>query len=176
MIILSCELEHALIRWCLLYIQTPMNQISTSRSLTMEHQLLFTCHDCRVNKPKEQFSLRKRDDSFGKKGEPTSRCTECATRFKQIRQNSKRKRENEGPDTLRSALMDTPLLSIEQFTTILTNHAQMGDLCYHAHVSTQELTGDEEGMIKVIVNRVWEATGFRFTCVPLYLRKWRYSC
>lgn len=72
--------------------------------------------------------------------------------------------------------MDIPLLSIEQFTTILTNRAQIGDLCYHAHISTQELTGDEEGMCKVIVNRVWEATGFRFMCILFYLRKGRDSC
>ena len=38
----------------------------------MEHQPLLTCQACKVNKPKEQFNLRKRDDSFGKKGEPTS--------------------------------------------------------------------------------------------------------
>ena len=72
--------------------------------------------------------------------------------------------------------MDTPFLSIEQFTTILTKNAQMGDFCCRARVSTEGLTGDEEGMSKVVVNHVWEATGFRFTCVPFYLRKWRYSC
>jgi len=132
----------------------------------MEHQPLYSCHDCYKNQPKEQFNLRKMDSPYGQKGEPTSRCTECTTRNQQNHRNSKRKRVNEDPDPPTEA----PVLSFEQFTTTLTKHAQRGDLRFRVCVSTQEPTGDNDEVTKAAVGRIWEATGFRFTFVHFHLR------
>ncbi len=62
---------------------------------------------------------------------------------------------------------DTPepdrILSIKQFTMLLREKALTGVISCSAHVSTEGLDGEEEGICSRIVGHVWEATGFRFT-------------
>ncbi len=132
----------------------------------MEGQPLYFCGDCKEHKSKDLFDQRQAGDT-----EPTSNCTQCTTRNQHTRQNSKRKRDNEEPDILKELPTDAPVQSIEEFTVLLTRHAQMGDLCFRTRVLTDEPTGEGEEMTKVVIARVWEATGFKFTCVHTQPKK-----
>jgi len=131
-------------------------------STTMEQAPLY-CRDCKTSKPRDQFKLRKRDDKYGRKGEPTSKCSHCTTRNENGCQALKRKRNEEGLDPAEDPPEPDPTISIEQFTTMLHDRALSGDLCCRMRVSTQGLAGEEAEVVKVIVGRVREATGFRFT-------------
>ena len=55
------------------------------------------------------------------------------------------------------------VMSIEQFTALLCDQALMGVISCSAHVSAQGMDGGLDKICTVIVGRVWEATGFRFT-------------
>ena len=118
------------------------------------------------HKSKDLFNLHQAGDPDDRlQDEPTSKCTQCTTEIQHTRQNSKRKRDNEAPDILNELPTESPGLSIEEFTALLTRHAQMGDLCFRTRVLAHEPTGEGEEMTKAVVARVWEATGFKFTCV-----------
>ena len=125
----------------------------------MDQAPFLRCIDCEVRKPRDQFKLRERDDKYGKKGDPTRKCSLCTTRNQNRHLNLKRKRNEEDPNL---AELD-PTISIEQRTTMLHEQALRGDLCCRMRVSTQGLAVAEAEVIRVIVGRVWEATGFRFT-------------
>jgi hypothetical protein len=131
----------------------------------MDQASLHFCRDCGARKPKDQFHLRQKDDRFGCKGEPTSRCTSCATRSLERRQEMKRKRADDPSEVSAEPSPPQSIESIEQFTTMLHQQAHTDDLCCRARVPTKELAGNEDEVLKVLVGRVWEATGFRFMCV-----------
>ena len=129
-------------------------------SATMEQEPLFCCHDCKSSKPREEFSICKRDSKHGVQGEPPSRCSSCAAKRRQIR---KRKRDEEGLDLSGGPAEPDRPISIEQFTALLREKALTGVISCSARVSTQGLAGNADDMCTVLVRRVWEATGFRFT-------------
>jgi len=56
---------------------------------------LHTCCNCKQLKQLTEFKLRMKDDRHGKKGEPTSKCTECTIRSQISRQKLKRKHDND---------------------------------------------------------------------------------
>ena len=154
----------------------PMSVLSVLNpifpSATMEQEPLYHCHDCHHRKRRDQFALRKRTDKYGAKGEPTSRCSSCTEQEQGRRENRKRKRDEEGPDASRDPGEPNRTISLEQFTTQLHENALTGTISYSANISTQELSGEADDLCTVIVGRVWEATGFRFTCgrfIPLDL-------
>ena len=126
----------------------------------MEQAPLLYCHTCKNSKPKDQFKLCEKDDQYGKKGEPTGKCSPCMTRKQQRDQNKKQKHTEEGSD---DPVEPGHIISIEEFTASLRQQACMDDISYHAHVSTQGLPEEADEAFNVIAVRVWEATGFRFT-------------
>jgi len=87
------------------------------------------------------------------------------TRNQQGCQILKYKRDKEGLDSSEDPLELDPAISSKQFTALLHGHARRGDLCCHMCISNQVIAEEEDEMFKVIVGRVWEATGFRFTFV-----------
>lgn len=60
-------------------------------------------------------------------------------------------------------LVEPNHMAIEQFTALLHQQACIGNICCHAHVSTQGLPEEVEDAFDVIAAHAWEATGFRFT-------------
>ena len=138
-------------------------------SPTMEQGPLFRCHDCKNCKPKDQFSLRKRDDKHGARGEPSSRCLPCAAKERARHETKKRKRAEEGLDASGDPAEAGRPISIEQFTALLREQVLTGKIYYSARVSTQGLAGEADEMRAGIVRHVWEATGFRFTYGPILL-------
>ena len=135
----------------------------TFPSASMEQAQIFSCHYCGIKKPIDQFKIREKDDKYGRKGKPTSRCSRCVTISCNRCQSTKRKRDEEGPDPSEHPVEPSATVSIAQFTEELQKCAPRGDICYSARISTQGLDGDEDEICKVIVGCVWEATGFRFT-------------
>ena len=129
----------------------------------MEHATLFCCHNCENKKPWDEFKLREKDDKYGRKGEPTGRCLPCAEKERHRRQNAKRKRDEEGLNPSGVPEEPEPILPVEQFTVLLRELALGGDPSCRTRVSTQGLVGEDGEVFKVIIGRVWEATGFRFT-------------
>jgi len=125
----------------------------------MEQAPLLYCRGCYTNKPSDQFKLRERDDSYGRKGDPTSQCSPCAANKQDRDQNRKRKRDE---DLSEDPAEPGPTISIEQFTAPLHQQARRRDLCCWTRISTQGLAAEEDVVLKVIAGRVWEATGFRF--------------
>ena len=136
---------------------------------TMEQEPLLYCRDCKSSKSRDQFNSCQRDDKHGAKGEPTSKCTDCVMRNQQRRQITKRKRDEEGPNPSEGPSELDPVLSMEEFSTLLPNQALEGNLCCRACVSTQEMDDDDAEKYNVIAGHMWEATGFRFrfVCFPL---------
>ena len=132
-------------------------------STTMDQESLFRCHDCHHRKPKDQFALRKRTDKHGAKGSPSSRCLSCAEQERHRRENKKRKRDEEAPDPSGDLEECDRAISLNQFTAQLHEKARTGVISYSGCVSTQDISGDVDDMCTVIVGRVWEATGFKFT-------------
>jgi len=65
-------------------------------SATMEQEpLFFYCHHCNSSKPREEFSIHKRDSKDGVQGNPPSRCASCAAKEQErhkIRKQNKMKR------------------------------------------------------------------------------------
>ena len=130
----------------------------------MEQELpLPRCHDCRNRKPIDQFPLRKQNSKHGSRGEPSATCIVCTAKARDRREIKKRKRNEEGLDTYEDALEPNRVLAIEQFTMLLREKSLADVISCSARVSTQGLYGDENAICSVIVGRVWEATGFRFT-------------
>lgn len=132
----------------------------------MEQAQLIYCHTCKNKKPVDQFKLRAKDDKYGRKGEPTTRCSPCMMKVQQRRQIQKRKRAEEGSE---DPVETNTILSMEKFTALLHQQAIAGEIDWSGRVSTQELPGEAEDTFKAIAARVWEATGFRFQygCFPL---------
>ena len=141
-----------------------------SPSLSTDQAPLFRCHDCENWKPKDQFSLRIRDNKCGPRGEPSSRCSSCAEKERARRETKKRKRAEEDPGASGDPAEAGHPISIEQFTALLREQVPTGEIYCSARVSTQGLTGEADEMYAGIVRRVWEATGFRFTYVPVTTR------
>ena len=137
----------------------------------MEQEPLIYCHDCHVSKPRDQFALRKRSDKHGEKGEPTSRCSPCAEKERHRRETKKRKRSEENPNLCVDPEEPNCLISLEQFAARLHEEALTGVISYSARVSTQGLSEEAGVICSMIVGRVWEATGFRFTYGPFLLEE-----
>lgn len=129
----------------------------------MEQAALFYCHDCKGKKPKDQFKLHLKDNKYGKKDDPTTRCLPCAEKERQRRQNKKRKRDEEGINSSESLATPDPIISIENFTELLRELAREPDIDWRTCVSTRGMVGEEDDILKLILRRVWDATGFRFT-------------
>ena len=129
----------------------------------MEQAALFYCHDCHGKKLKDQFKLHSKDNKYGKKGDPTSRCLPCAENERQRRQNKKRKRDEECLNPSESPATPDPIIPIEKFTELLRELARGPEIDWRTCVSTQGMVGEEEDISKLILRRVWDATGFRFT-------------
>ena len=129
----------------------------------MEQEPLPRCHDCRNCKPIDQFPLRKQNSKHGSRGKPSATCIVCTAKARDRREIKKRKRNEEGIDTYEDAPEPNRVLAIEQFTMLLREKSLTDVLSCSARVSTRELDGDENEICSVIVGRVWEATGFRFT-------------
>src|SRR6266404_1768114 len=125
----------------------------------MDQALLVYCHTCKNNKPVDQFKLRAKDDKYGRKGEPTTRCSPCMMKVQQRCKSKRRKRAEEGSE---DPVEPNTILSIENFTALLHQQAIAGDINWSGCVSTQELPGEAEDAFKAIAVHVWEATGFRF--------------
>jgi hypothetical protein len=126
---------------------------------------LRTCHDCKQLKPLSEFKLREKDDRYGKKGGPTSRCTQCTLRSQLSRQNLKRKRANDDAEELISLCISDSVLSVDQFTAQLANRAPDGSLRCCTRIATQGMVGNTKEVANIIAGHVWEATGYRFTLV-----------
>jgi len=75
----------------------------------------------------------------------------------------RRKHEEEGPEPSEGPVEPNPIISLEQFTTLLHKQALSGDTHCRSRVSTQGLVGEGDEISKVIAVHVWEATGFKFT-------------
>jgi len=129
----------------------------------MEQEPLLRCRNCESSKPRDQFPLRERNSKHGARGEPSSSCVSCTAKARDRREIKKRKRDEEGPGTHGDTPEPDRILSIKQFTTLLREKALTGVISCSAHVSTEGLDGEEEGICSRIVGHVWEATGFRFT-------------
>jgi len=138
-------------------------------SATMEQEPLLLCCDCRSNKPRDQFPLRKRNHKNGARGEPSSCCVSCTAKGRDRREKRKRKREEEYPDTTGDPEEADRILSIEQFTALLREKAHTGVISCSTRVSTGGLDDEENKICAGIVGRVWEATGFRFTYDSFHL-------
>jgi len=129
----------------------------------MEQEPLFRCHDCTTSKPREEFSIRKRDSKHGVQRDVPSRCASCAATERERCKIRKRKRDEKGLDLSGGPEEPNRPMSIEQFTTLLREKALTGVFSFSARVSAQGLAGNADDICKVLVARVWEATGFRFT-------------
>jgi hypothetical protein len=126
---------------------------------------LYPCHNCRQLKPLSEFELRAKDDRYGKKGDPTTKCTPCALRNRLSRQNKKRKHE---PDEPTSVCTNDPVLPVDRdrfMAALLTRRAPDGSLSCCMRVTTEGMVGDTKVIADIIAGDVWEATGYRFTLV-----------
>ena len=89
------------------------------------------------------------------------------TRNRQLRQEKKRKRNEDAAHPSEDPAEAAPIRSINQFMELLHQQALEGDISCRACVSTQGLAAEEDAILKIIAGRVWEATGFRFMFVWL---------
>jgi len=161
---------------CLYTLRLRSTTCTTLTHTTMENEPLHHCHDCKRSKHKNLFKLRERNDQHGQKGEPTHKCLECTSQNQKTRHSSKRKRDDSDPDTSESPPRTGLVISIEQFTTTLTKLARQGVIHCCTHVSMQELGGDDSTNLDVIIQHIWEATGFRFTSVHAPSKKISCCC
>ena len=122
-------------------------------------------------KTKEEFLLYKTNTKFRVQGEPSTRCIPCAATEWEKRELKKRKRDEEGIDLSGDPAGPERSISIEQFAALLREKALTGVITCSARVSTEGLDGSADEMCAVIVGRVWEATGFRFTYGRLPLER-----
>ena len=125
---------------------------------------LHHCHACKSLKPLTEFKLREKDDQYGRKGDPTSKCTLCTLRNQKSRQNLKRKREPEEPT---SVCVNNSLLPVDQdqSTALLANRTPDGSLRFSTRVTAEGVVGDTKSIACITAGYVWEATGYRFTLV-----------
>ena len=84
-----------------------------------------------------------------------------------MRQEKKRKRDEDDAHPSEDPVEPTPIRSIDEFTELLHQQALQGEICCRIRVSTQGLAAEEDAIFNIIAGRVWEATGFRFTFVWL---------
>ena len=131
-------------------------------SATMEQEPLRQCLDCHCRKPRDQFAPRKRTDKHGAKGDPSTRCAPCAEK-KHQREYKKRKRVEDDPDLCGDPGDPNFPISLEQFTAHLREQALTGAISCSTRVSTQDLSVEADDIYPIVIGRVWEATGFRFT-------------
>jgi len=134
-----------------------------SPSATMEQAPLHYCCDCKNLKAQDQFALRTRNNKYGARGKPSSRCSACAAKERIRWETRKRKRDEENPDPSGDQVGRDPIISIEEFAASLHEQALMGNIHYSTCVSTQLLAGENNEVCAGILGRVWESTGFRFT-------------
>ena len=84
-----------------------------------------------------------------------------------MRQEKKRKRDEDNAHPSEDPVEPAPTRSIDEFMELLHQQALQGKICCHIHVSMQGLAAEEDAMLNIIAGHVWEATGFRFTFVWL---------
>ena len=84
-----------------------------------------------------------------------------------MRQEKKRKRDEDSAHPFEDPAEPAPIRSIDQFTELLRQQALEGTIRCRMRVSTQGIAAEEDAILKIIAGRVWEATGFRFTFVWL---------
>jgi len=82
-------------------------------------------------------------------------CCQCKIR--------KRNQDDKGLDLSGGPAEPDQPLSIKQFTALLREKALTGVISCSACVSALVLPKNADEICKVLVGRVWEATGFRFT-------------
>ena len=128
-----------------------------------QEPLFFYCHCCNSSKPREEFSICKRDNKDGVQGDPPSRCTSCAAKEQERRKIRKQKQDEEGLDLSGGPEEPDRLISIKQFTALLREKALMGVISCSACISAQGLADNVDNVCTVLVGHVWEATGFQFT-------------
>jgi len=126
----------------------------------MEQASLHYCCDCKTTKPRDQFKSHEKDDKHGKKGIPTSKCTCCTMRNQHTHKKLKQKHDEDGPNPSEDPVEPDPVISTEEFTALLHEQAHNSNLCCQACVSTQGMDEEEEEVFKVIVRRIWHATGY----------------
>jgi len=126
---------------------------------------LHACCNCKQLKQLTEFKLRVKDDRHGKKGEPTSKCTECTIRSQILRQQMKRKHDNDDAEEPMDLWINDSALPVHRFTTILANQASDGSLSCRMCVITEGMVEDSKGTADIIAGHIWEATGYRLTVV-----------
>jgi len=85
----------------------------------------------------------------------------------------KRKRhENDAEEPTDTCISDSSV-PLDHFTAISANQASDSSLRYSTRVTTQGMVGDSKELADLIVGRIWEATGYRFTLVD---SEYRMTC
>ena len=106
-----------------------------SPSAIMEQEPLFCCHNCKSSKPREEFSIHKKDSKHGVQGDPLSRCASCMAEEWERHKIRKQKQDEEGPDLSRGPAEPDQSISVKQFTALLREKALTGVISCSAHVS-----------------------------------------
>jgi hypothetical protein len=131
---------------------------------------LHPCHPCKQLKRLGVFKLRVKDDRYGKKGDPTSKCTECTLQNQISRQKRKRKHDEDEDEEPTDLCINRPALPLDQFTVLSANRASDGSLSCCTRVTTEGMVGDTKEVADILVGHIWEATGYRFTLVDSELQ------
>jgi hypothetical protein len=94
-----------------------------------------------------------------------SRCLSCVAKEQEGCEKKKRKRDKEV--TIPSEHQQEPdsIIPIEQFTELLVELARGCAIDCSTRISMQGMVEEEDEIFKLIVEWVWEATGFRFTYI-----------
>jgi hypothetical protein len=135
----------------------------------MDEVALIYCHDCKNKKPKPEFKLHSKDTKHAKKGNPLRQCLPCGVKQQERRQRNKRKHDEDITMPSMPSESQGSIIPIERFTELLAELAQGCEIDYRTYASRQRMVEEEEGIFKLIVKHVWEATGYRFTYVWLLL-------
>jgi len=128
---------------------------------TLQH----LCRTCNQLKLLSDFKLRAKDDQYGKRGDPTSKCTRCTLQNQQSRQKRKRTQSNVDIEEPLSLHTNISALPIDQFMALVANRASDGSLSCCTHVTTEGMVGDTKETADIVAGHIWEATGYRFTLV-----------
>ena len=100
-----------------------------------------------------------------KKGDPSLRCLPCAVKEQERYQRKKRKHDKEVTSPSESQEEPGSTITVERFTELLAELAHGREIDYSTCISMQGMVEEEDEIFKLIVKRVWEATGFRFMYV-----------
>ena len=83
------------------------------------------------------------------------------------REKNKRKRDEEVTTSSESREDPDGIIPIERFIELLAELARGREIDCRTRISRQGMVEEEDEIFKLIVKRVWEATGYRFTYVHL---------